>query len=585
MKSNISNFRQRLSRLLTRDLISSLDPRVTLFGLGMALCWLTPNHFMPWSSFDGDFGACLIMVLLAWTLWVTTASCWSVSRLAIAAFGLALVPLLQFRAGLVYYVGDSWIFSGALLGFGLAVATGATFQRKGTSVADAVLTAAVCASIFSVGIQFWQWLRLSGTFEFSGLGIWLMNLPPGARPFANLAQPNQLSTLLLWGLAGVWWAFVCHRIGNATALLAAAYLLIGLAMTQSRSGWIGLIAMAVLAWVYRRPLGSVRYAGALLALLAFFLALTVFWSPINDALYLSAAESLENRLAGGARLLNWKNCLIALMQRPWSGFGWGQVAVAQYAALLSNPASGEYFAYAHNIVLDMLLWNGVPLGSLVVLSFMVWLAGRMRQVASAEGAILVMAISVLLIHALFEYPHTYFYFFLPTGLMLGALGRIVPDARTIAVPHFVMGLMLAAATVLIAWVAHDYAKASINMEQLRFESARIGPSRPNRPPDILLLTQLREYLAMSRVDVHQPADAVTLEKLGKAAQRYGSNSTLFRYAMAAAISGRPDLATDTLRRLCWLHAVDHCAEVLAAWQEQARTKHPEMAAIGRDLEQ
>ena len=136
----------------------------------------------------------------------------------VAAFALALVPLFQFGAGLVYYAGDFWIFSGALLGFGLAVASGSMLQRKGTSVTDAVATGALCASIVSVGIQLWQWLGLSGTSEFSGLGLWLMNLPSGARPFANLAQPNQLSTLLLWGLASVWWIFVRRRISSQRVL-------------------------------------------------------------------------------------------------------------------------------------------------------------------------------------------------------------------------------------------------------------------------------------------------------------------------------------------------------------------------------
>ena len=159
----------------------------------------------------------------------------------------------------------------------------------------------------------------------------------------------------------------------------------------------------------------------IVALVGFFIAVTFSWSSINDALYLSAAESLESRLSAGARALNWQVCLSAIAQRPWFGFGWGQVAVAQQSALLLQPASGEYFAYAHNIILDMLLWNGVPLGGLLVLSFAVWLAGRLKRVATAEGAILSMAVGVFLVHSLLEYPHAYPYFLLPVGMMLGAL--------------------------------------------------------------------------------------------------------------------------------------------------------------------
>ena len=574
----------RLKALTSRDISLPFQLKTVLPALGMTLCWLTPNHFMPWLSFDGDFGMCTVVTLLAWSFWITTSGRFNIPKPALAVLFLAFVPLLQFGAGLVYYVGDAWIFAGALLGFGLSIATGSAMQQRETSVTDMVLSAALCASLVSVGIEFWQWLRLSGVEEFSGLGLWMMRLPVGMRPFANLAQPNQLSTLLLWGLVGLWWTFVRQRIGGATALFSALYLLSGLAMTQSRSGWIGLAMLTTLAWAYRRSLGSARHAGAFLALLIYFSVLTLAWSDINDALYLSAAESLENRLSGGARVLNWKICVAALVQKPWSGFGWGQIAVAQQSALLSGPASGEYFAYAHNVVLDLLLWNGIPLGSLVVVSFGAWLAGRLRRVVSAEGAVLAMAIVVLLVHALLEYPHAYFYFLLPAGLMLGALAVVTPGTRTVAVPHALVGMLLAAATVLIAWVAHDYAQAASNMERLRFEAARIGTSRHSEPPDILLLTQLREYLFTSRIDVNQPLDAATLERLGKTARRYASDSTLFRHAMAAAISGRPDVAADTLRRLCRLQVRDHCESVRTAWQEQARAKHPEMAAILAQIE-
>ena len=93
--------------------------------------------------------------------------------------------------------------------------------------------------------------------------------------------------------------------------------------------------------------------------------------------------------------------------------------------------------------------------------------------------------------------------------------------------------------LFLAWLVHDYAEAAENMERLRFENARIGTSRHSEPPSIVLLTQLREYLAVTRVDIHQPVDADTLDGLRKIAERYASDSSLYRYAMSAAVSGRP----------------------------------------------
>ena len=46
-----------------------------------------------------------------------------------------------------------------------------------------------CLRRWSVGLALLQWLSI-------GLGgLWVAAIPPGARPFANLGQPNQLAML------------------------------------------------------------------------------------------------------------------------------------------------------------------------------------------------------------------------------------------------------------------------------------------------------------------------------------------------------------------------------------------------------
>ena len=64
----------------------------------------------------------------------------------------------------------------------------------------------------------WLWLT----------GLLVLPLPPGGRVIANLGQPNQLATLLLWGVLAFWWAYLHQRIGAAVAVLAVAFLLLGL---------------------------------------------------------------------------------------------------------------------------------------------------------------------------------------------------------------------------------------------------------------------------------------------------------------------------------------------------------------------
>lgn len=561
--------------LLRRDFALPFDLRTVLAVVAMALCWLTPNHYRPWLSFDAEFAMAVVVALLAASAWAAGRQPWRLPAPTLVLLGVALVPPLQHAFGLVHYAGDAWMHAAVLLGLAGAIALGAELERQRAGlVADAVLGAALCASIASVGIQLWQWLQLEGFSDLDGPGLWLLNLPAGARPSANLGQPNHLATLLLWGLVGLWRAFLRRRVGGAVALLAAAFLLFGMAMTQSRSGWVGLLVLACAAWAWRRPLGTRSHRAALAGLLAGFVCLTLAWSSINEALQLSAPHTLENRLSAGARWPNWQVCLAAIAQHPWAGFGWGQVAAAQQSALLLRPASGEYFIYAHSIVLDLLLWNGVPLGALLIAASAAWLVRRFRRVASAEAALLAMAVGTFLLHALLEFPHAYAYFLLPLGLMLGALGSLTAARAPVAAPRPALALVLGLAVAWLGWLAHDYHQASESLQRVRFENARIVSGSPGRAalPEIRMLTQLAEHFAMLRVDVRAPVDAATLAALRRTSERYASDSTIFRYALAAALNGRPGEATAALARLCRLHGADDCRDVSEAWAREAGSR-------------
>lgn len=93
------------------------------------------------------------------------------------------------------------------------------------------------AALISVWLALYQW-----TLQPSN--IWIADLPPNARPFANLAQPNQLATLLSMGLAAVLFFYEKHTLHRISSSLLALLLLFGIALTQSRTPWL----MAIFLW-------------------------------------------------------------------------------------------------------------------------------------------------------------------------------------------------------------------------------------------------------------------------------------------------------------------------------------------------
>src|SRR4051812_38922538 len=84
----------------------------------LALAYLLPGHYSPWSSFEQQVLAAVGAVLIA------LAACAAagldsaangrlvVPRASIALLLLAFVPALQFASGLLFFSSDAWLAGG-----------------------------------------------------------------------------------------------------------------------------------------------------------------------------------------------------------------------------------------------------------------------------------------------------------------------------------------------------------------------------------------------------------------------------------------------------------------------------------------
>ena len=196
------------------------DRLLAFAGVGLLLAYLLPNHYPPWASFHADvLAAAALVPLVIWS------SCQRgpVSPLIVGALLIALVPLLQLWGGSISFAGDAFIACLYITGFSLAVFCGAriTAHQKGPNALHALIpiqAALVLAGVLSTGIALHQWLNLGL------LAIFIVELPPGYRPFANLAQPNQLATLLMLGLIANVFLYEARNVRASIALLASAVL-------------------------------------------------------------------------------------------------------------------------------------------------------------------------------------------------------------------------------------------------------------------------------------------------------------------------------------------------------------------------
>lgn len=551
---------------------------ITLFFggvLGVA-SWLSPNHYLPWLAFHADLlmGVATLLVLVG-ELATGPPSRQPMSPLLVATLLTMCVPLVQVGAGLIPFAGDAWMAFEYLLGFALAQVLGQLLTRRiGVDAMFEGLSALfVTASLASVGLQLFQWLRLSG------LGIFMVDLAPGHSPYANVAQPNQLASMLFLGVVGLLFLYERGRVRGTAAMLAYLMLAGGLVMTGSRTAWLLMGLAAVGLWLAcgRAPLqiGRARIAGAAVA----FLLLLATWAPLNELLLLAPGRTFAVQSQVGPRPLLWATMTDAISRQPLFGYGWGQGLVAQSRVVDQHPAGGRLMEHSHNLPMDLMVWTGVPLALLLCTLLAWWFWRQLRASRSAAQVCLLAGVSGVFVHALLEYPLSYAYFLLPVGMMMGTLDALAPAQLRWRWPKAVTWLLTSLAGGLMAVIGIDYVAVESNVRILRMEMARIGTHKiVSEPPTLLLLSQWGAYLNFARIEPKSGMDKQTLTWMATVVERFPYATAQYKLAVAYGLNGRPGDAGALLARLCHLHTRPNCAAHLDEWRTLA-IEVPALAAV------
>lgn len=549
-----------------------------LFALLMGgVAWLVPNHYPPWASaYSEAMMAAAFVVAGVGALAEDRRSPLPWTQLQWMTAGLMTVPLLQWLAGLIPFFGDAWMTSIYLLGFWMAQTVGVRLARRygAAVVLEKVAALLVFVSLACAGLALYQW------FGLRGLGNFAADLPPKRLPFANVGQPNHLAMMLFLGVVGVLYLHDRRRVHGASVVTCCSFLTFAMVMTGSRTAWL-IMAVLVIAICLAQRCASLRMSRShAAALAALFAAFVFLWAPLCDALLLSAGRTLTQQTQVGPRLLLWQTALDAIALQPWWGYGWGQTLVAHSQVVTERPADGRLMGSAHNLALDLLIWNGVLLGGLVVAALIWWWWRRVIRCGDSTSVYLLIAISAVFAHALVEHPLTYAYFLLPLGLMVGLLDHHCGSLgrRQLSAP-WSWGLTALASGALIFTMV-EYSRIEDNTRVLRFELARIGTGRiESVAPDLIVLTHWREYLRFARVEARPGMSPDELAWMRRVTERFPFAQSQFRSALAHGLNGHPEIAAEELRRLCSMQTAKRCSAQLAIWRNLQAEKYPQLQAV------
>lgn len=546
-----------------------------LWSVVLAAGWLLPNHYLPWLSFHADAWVAGTLLLASATVILRSRVPLLIHQMPLLVALLICIVWLQYGFGLVSQAGIAWIGSIYLFGFLLALLVGARWEASCPGqLGDGLFLAVGIAAILSVGLQLRQW------FQLDGLELWTLG-SASWRPHANLGQPNQLGTLLLWGVLAAVWGVVRRRIDARIATLMAAFLLFGVALTGSRTAWLGVALLVAAAWLWRHLWSNKWLPWAASGLALYFVACVMGLGWLQQAFQGSLNSDLLSdmtRMGGEIRPLAWSILLDALWQKPWDGYGWGQIVMAQMAVAERHPYLGAIFSYSHNLFFDMMLWFGIPVGLLILALLLQWLYKSLRAVKLEHDAVLLMFLLVIGNHALLELPLYYGYFLLPVGLVIGAVNvRLEEPVWLKAGNWFPIGL-LSVATMLLSLVIRDYTRVEPSYRALHMEWQGFQLTRPKVPPDVLLLTQWRDYIRMARVEPRAGLNADDLQAMRNGIALWPTIAILHKLATSLALNQQPDEARLWLQRMCKVIAPPDCAQVRKVWVRQS-LKYPEIAAI------
>lgn len=183
---------------------------------------------------------------------------------------------------------------------------------------------------------------------------WVNIAQPG-QAFGNLRQPNQLASLLVIGALALRWWVQTGRVPVGAAVALGALLMAALAATASRVGLVALLACGALVawWALRAGRGqravlAVGGAVALYVLAALALPQLAQWADgVAGRDMLERLRTAESTC--GSRLILWRNVLYLIGQKPWTGWGWGEL---DYGKMGSDHDFRLHSSYGRGLARD-----------------------------------------------------------------------------------------------------------------------------------------------------------------------------------------------------------------------------------------
>lgn len=561
---------------------------LVLIGLAWTLPFLQPYHRFPLPSFYAEWLALVLGTLALFPL--LRRDSWDrlpVPLVSLAALLLAALAWLQFALGLIPYMGQALAPSIYLLWAALLMLMGNLLRRE-LGFEPVVVTLA--------------WVLLIGGVVSAGAGIaqhyhvsplvgTVVTPKRTLQVFGNLSQANHYAAYLALALISLAYLASRMKLVPAVAVTIALVLTFAISLSGSRSVWLYLGGMLMLAIAIHRGERAPQSRRLLIICLLLFCLFAVT-NRIAGLSWLAPAEtgmitSLDRLFADvsgtSVRLALWREAWWMFSNAPLLGTGFGQFAWHhfEYAALFGTEVGPTN--NAHNIVVHLLAETGLSGALLVTGAAASWLLGLRVSPMRSELWWLVAVLTVIALHSLLEFPLWYSFFLgiAAIALGIGTTRSVQINLQRIGVP--LAALILLTGLIHAALTLRDFRR----MEQLIFTAYRTQAEIPEAAVFRDVLTELHQDPVLAPyVDV-TVAFGVTvsdeklpekIELITRAMHFAPVPILVYRRALLLALAGERDAALAQLERALRVYP-DDSGEIIEELEKLARHNPREFAPL------
>ena len=548
------------------------------FGvLLFASSWLAYDHYRPWVNFHSESLAFAgVGLLVASRCMAVGNKTRLIPKVVLWVSAVMLIPWVQYVFNISLFAGDALVASlfiyslAAAIWLGYGYATDVNDEQSLFPVFCVLWVVAIASA--SIGLL--QWLNLQEFFT-----VYVVQTDVGDRAMGNLGQPNQLATLMLIGIASLVWTFEKKRIGTTGLMVGVAFLTVALVLSRSRAGMLSALVVSIFLLSKSGSVAARLRARHIVAWVMFYGLGLLLIPHLQDFLMLGGDIRTMDVTEDSSRSIIWKQVWTGISQAPWFGYGWNQTPTAHSVGSIAVPGLLTY-TNAHNMVLDLLAWNGIPLGLLLTGLCGWWFASRIYRIHQVNAVYAMAALLPVLVHSMVEYPFAYSYFLLTAGLMIGIVEASHLGVKTISLKLRWMATSLAIWFVVGSYMVYEYLLIEKDFVVVRFENLRVGQTPADyAAPDIWLLSHMAAMLNAYRQKAAPGMSPAGLENLRRVSLRFPYGALVLRYAIALGLNGLPAEATHQFAVIRGMYGPGYYQAAVSVMRELQREKYPELSQV------